>query len=68
MHPINDEIKFIWVPQQLGPMGGGARKKARVPFTQMFQLRLLFEKTAPFQYFFFSLCGFEILITMHSLN
>ena len=52
-------------------MGGGGpslSQKARVPFTQMFQLRLPFEKGAPFQHFFFSFFGCEILITMHSLN
>ena len=42
---------------KLGPMGGGGpslSQKARVPFTQMFQLRLPFEKGAPFPTFCFS--------------
>ena len=59
------------MPRQLGPMGGGGpslSQKARVPFTQMFQLRLPFEKGAPFPTFFSSFFGCEILITMHSLT
>ena len=69
--PYDDEIKIIWVPRQLEPMGErgpSLSQKARVPFTQMFQLRLPFEKGAPFQHFCFSFFGCEILITMHEIR